>query len=799
MSMDLSHVTFTVPSSTEILGTLSKVEITNPTTTVTFGQNGSLYDTRMGAFRNIPCGTCGGDSVNCSSHFGHITMSLPVINPSFFKTTFKQVISTFPMCCFKKNCMCDCVEDDREPKKKKRKVEKEKWFIKTSVDCDYTGLRFRLENSKTGALITIEECFHLIKQIKPVDYLEVFPHLTHIKCLTEALFIRYLLVLPISSRPPNQNDGMWTYESMSRLYVSVIKANIELNLRKDNVHSGLRDEYHKILQNAVNILFDINNTASKLRQNTTQNGGIRQRIDGKEGYLRKNLMGKRVEFSARTVLSGDPMLGMNEIGIPVSVAENLTIPVVVNKYNVHVIQKYNCKYLIKQGSKERFDLSGNHNVLIEIGDTVERSLINGDVVAVNRQPTLHRGSVLACYIRIFKCSTFRLNYSSMLTLNADNDGDEINIHVPQDLASRVELEELMLSSTNIVCSQSNKPLVGLTLDHLVGCFLMSQEIIHANDFMHIVFQMRLDDDMQTPDFVKNNQGFYYGTRLITKALEAIGADIKRYEPHDDFLIINNQVIKGVFDKKILGVSDNSIIHHIFLMYGHLKAAKFIHLMQIAGTAFLDIHGFSVGVGDCVVDHVPLHFDKLDEHLRKDFLKRGGKWTDDDENNLMSSLGQLTKLQIPTRVKDNRLVDMIKSGAKGSILNFNQITRMVGQQTAENGRVTKVFNERTLPHYSKYTTDIESRGLVKNSFIKGLTPQEFFFHAMGGRLGIIDTSCKTATTGWGFRKMVKTLEPLVVKDIGNGERPVIDNSTKKIVQFNYGEDNFDGTYLKINKN
>jgi len=512
-------------------------------------------------------------------------------------------------------------------------------------------------------------------------------------------------------------------------------------------------------------------------------------------------MGKRVEFSARSVLSGDPMLGINEIGIPISVAENLTIPTIVNEFNSQKIKQYNCKYLVKKDGS-RYDLSTNKHIMIEFGDTVERSLVNGDIVAVNRQPTLHRGSIIACYVKIFPCSTFRLNYSSMITLNADNDGDEINIHVPQDLASRVELEELMLASTNIVCSQSSKPLIGLTLDHLVGCYLMSKKQLHKHDYMDIVYKMGLEDDMSNPTVVKDGVDFYCGTRILSKALEYIGAQFARYEPHEDFLLENNMVIKGVLDKRILGVSDDSIIHHIFLRYGHLKASKFIHLMQKASAAFLDIEGFSMGIQDCIVDHEPIHFDALDDHLKKEFFRKNGKWTSDDEEKLSSSLGQLTKLEIPESVQkyDNNLVDMIKSGAKGSILNFNQITRCVGQQTGDDGRISKEFTHktRTLPHYSQFETNTESRGLIRNSFIKGLNPQEFFFHAMGGRLGIIDTSCKTATTGWGFRKMVKTMESLVVKDVGNGERPVYDNSTGKIVQFNYGEDNLDGTYLKIRK-
>lgn len=802
-SIDSIH--FTIPSVEEVVTSLSTVEITNPMTTVEFAKNNTLFDTRMGAFRNVRCGTCKGTSRECSGHHGRIKLAFPCINIRFINTILRKILAKFCLGCFKHIERCECEEEIMHGTKRKRAVKKRPLLVKMFKVSDGRGdnrylqglkYSFKWAHVNDGSHLTIKELYDLLKRIPRSEYIGEFPNFSSFKNITEGPFIHYLLVLPTTTRPPNMMGGEWKQDHITRLYVSVLKKSINLTMKKDVVASTLVEEYHNQLQVSIDILFDIKQTNYKLRGMMVENGGLRQRIDGKEGRLRMNLMGKRTEFSARTVLSGDPKLGINEVGIPRVIAENLTIPVVVNKYNLGVIPTYKLKYVIKKDGR-RFDVKISKNYRIDIGDTVERCLMDGDIVAVNRQPTLHRGSVIACYARIFNCLTFRLNYSTMVTLNADTDGDEVNVHVPQDLESRTELETLMLASTNIVSSQSSKPLVGCTQDSLLGCYLLSKEMkLPINDYMSILYEMGCEEDddifdrrMSTP-YVK-------GTRFITAALKHIGMEFTRYEPSNEFLLVDNVVQYGLLNKSVVGKAENSIIHHIYLSLGHEKSAKFIHLIQLAAYTFLDIRGFSVGISDCIVDHDPINFDGLEKHIKNDFFKRSGKWTGDDEDELTDALGELTKLEPPSNVGENRLLDMIQSGAKGTMVNFNQITRVVGQQIEAEGRVSKRFSggTRTMPHYSKFETSAESRGLVKNSFIKGLTPQEFFMHAMGGRIGLIDTACKTSETGAQFRRLVKVLEPLVSKDFGENKRGVVNNITNQVVQFEYGEDSYDGTFLK----
>lgn len=782
-----SRVQFTFASREEIRKSISKVCVTSPSNNVVFGANHTLFDTRMGAFRNIPCGTCGYYSDKCDGHFGSIALASPCLNPNFEEPLLVEILRTF---CYKCAHTCECARVQR---------------------CRYTGRKENMCGLKFVYMvheerITLRDLYDFIARIPREVYLEVaaFSHLRNLRNLTEAVFIHDLLVLPIPNRPPTLSDGMWRPDGITRLYATVLQKNTQLEMKKGVAHGTLLEEYHNELQSSVDILFSVTNTTKDIKSKVYMEGGIRQRLDGKYGRLRQNLMGKRVEFSARSVLSGDPNLGLNEVGVPRTIAENLTIPVRVTQHNAHTMHRMHIKYLHKQDGK-KIDTSFIKDYKLEIGDVVERSLMNGDIVVVNRQPSLHRGSMLACYVRVFDCSTFRLNYSSMITLNADCDGDELNMHVPQDLASRAELEELMLASVNIVSSQSSAPLVGCSQDSLLGCYLASHDLLTLHELQDILFKADLpvDEDHQPHIFKPGRPALYTGKILFEIALRAAGLAQGTYEIEEDaqkdelcasFFIRRGTFVHGVLTKKIIGAAEGGLVHHVFLQKGHLAASRFIHTLQKIAGAYLDIRGFSVGVSDCCVDTHALNFDALESTLRAHFLH--GR--PEDEGELLAALGELTKLAPRCDERDNRLLQMINSGAKGSILNFNQITTCVGQQIEENGRVSKRFRDRTLPHYTKFDPSARSQGLVASSFIGGLRPDEFFFHAMGGRIGILDTVLKTSVTGHQHRKLVKVLESIIVQDAGARARPVIDQSTGDLVQFEYGEDAYDGTFLKRRK-
>lgn len=800
----IQSIVFHIPTPKEVKN-IASVEIKIPSTNVVFEKNNTLHDTRMGAFRNVKCDTCGEDYETCQGHVGYLPLCYPVLNPLHVKTILAKILKTFCFKCYgnltkkKKNeeddNKCTCFVK-KENCNKRRKLKATPSIIKMVKRTYGTseGLKISFKWERNNEPISIFDVYTLISKIPLDKFTKVFPQFHYVDQPSDPVFIKNLIVIPTASRPPNQVEGNWIANHLTILYSNILNANNKLRLNKDVVVSSLVNEFHNTLQNTVNILFDIGNTSSKLNVNVSNNGSIRQRIDGKTGRIRQNLMGKRVNFSARTVLSGDPKLGINEVGVPESIAENLTIPERITQYNLHKVLEWNVRYVIKDGVY--YDASVN-KPRIDIGDTVERSLINGDIVIVNRQPTLHRGSMIAVYVRIFQCSTFRLNYSTMITMNADTDGDEINLHVPQDLQSRAELEELMLATTNIVCSQGSKPLVGLTQDSLLGMYLLSRTFISEVDYGDILYNIGMvpyykDGTEPIPDIFKPKRQFS-GNRVIEMIMHYLDIEFDHYK-NGGFQIIDNKIISGIMNKSIVGTADHSLIHNVYLKYNHKKAGEFIHYLQMAATAFLDIRGFSVGISDCIIEHEAIDVDGLDRFLSEDYSKNANK---PDEAKLCAALNGITQLKPNQELVDNRLFDMVNSGAKGKLTNLNQISRMVGQQFEANARLTPSIdnNTRTLPHFHRGDFGLQSRGFVKNSYLKGLTPAEFFLHAKTGRNGIIDTACKTSETGSQQRRLVKSLENLVVKENHLGDRVVINQATGRIVQFNYGDDGLDGTYLK----
>lgn len=751
---------------------ISSVQVYIPSTTVVLERNHTLHDVRMGAFRNVRCGTCGSGDRDCPGHMGHIALRLPVVNPMLIPVLLARILRLFCMgCLHARPCSC--------PDKKELRIVK-------GQPGSNTGFRISFRWTHSGQAATIRELHELISSIPESQFRPLFPQFKHLKNLGEAAFIHNVMVVPISARPPTSVGGQWVPNSLTVLYGNVLSADKKLRLKIGIIDSGMLEEFHATVQNAVNVLLDVNNTSSHMNSAVTDAGGIRQRIDGKQGRVRLNLMGKRVNFSARTVLSGDPQLGINEIGVPASVADNLTIPTRVGFHNLHAITSFNIKYVIKGGVTYDASIACP---TIEVGDIVERSLRNGDVVAVNRQPTLHRGSMVACAIRIFQADTFRLNYSTMITLNADTDGDEINIHVPQDLQSQAELRELMPASTHIVSSQSSRPLMGLTQDSLLGMYLLSKETLQWEDYESILYNAGMDALCGTE---VREEGPVPGWAILEAALRHMDVAPTLYK-QGGLEMRNGKVVgnKGLLDKSVLGASDNSIFHIVYLTHGHLKAASLMHHLQRAATHFLDIRGFSVGVGDCVVEHEPIDADGLDRFMTN-------QPSPPEEGKLCEALNGLTQLEMPPPPPHgNSLHDMIASGAKGKVTNFNQITRLVGQQFESTGRIQPRMRgyRRTLPHFPDDDFKLGARGFIRRSFIQGLRPEEFFMQAIPSRISLVDTACKTSVTGAQQRRLVKTLENISVQVGPDRERLVVDGASGRIIQFNYGDDGMDALHLK----
>ncbi|KAI8842884.1 hypothetical protein BJ741DRAFT_696317 [Chytriomyces cf. hyalinus JEL632] len=634
-------------------------------------------------------------------------------------------------------------------------------------------------------------------------------------------------------------------DDLTHMLANIIRYN---NLLARNEHPKMLADYREQLQ--IHLSGYIDNEVSGVAP-AQQKGGrliksLSTRLKGKNGRLRGNLMGKRVDFSARTVITGDPELSIEEVGVPLSVARTLTFPERVTRYNIDQLQILvnngttiypGARYVVKDSShlgqkaggtqQRRIDLGiANVSPTVEIGDVVERQMVTGDLVLVNRQPSLHKFSMMAHTARVMPYSTFRLNVNVCAPYNADFDGDEMNLHMPQSYPAIAELKTLATVSKLLISPQSNKPVNGLVQDSLCGIrqFTQRDTFLTHEEVNNLMMCFPEDHDawakILQPAILKPVP-LWTGKQILSLTIPEIElkgvtlthadredtfkqltADMSEPEtrwaeaefynltPHDTrVLILNGQLLTGYLSKKMVGTSSGGLVHVIYMDFGPEAARDFLDHVSRIVTCWLLSTGFSVGLGDAWVQ--PKTVKAVHGLIQTQLDSVTAILGDRTTGPKTYSKAKEAKIVSPlSRARDTAGKAMVEAGSKGSVLNICQISACVGQQIVEGGRIPLGFKNRTVPHFSKFDHSPAARGFVQHSFIEGLTPSEFFYHAMGGRKGVIDTAVKTAETGYIQRRLVKALENLVVKSDGT-----VRNSRNDILQFYYGEDGFDGMAIE----
>jgi DNA-directed RNA polymerase II subunit RPB1 len=539
-------------------------------------------------------------------------------------------------------------------------------------------------------------------------------------------------------------------------------------------------------------------------------------------------MGKRVDFSARTVITGDANISLDEVGVPRSIARTLSYPETVTPYNIGKLTQLvqngpnehpGAKYVIRADGT-RIDLRHHRRagqIQLEYGWKVERHLVDGDYIVFNRQPSLHKESMMGHRVRVMPYSTFRLNLSVTSPYNADFDGDEMNLHVPQTEETRAEIKELCMVPLNIVSPQRNGPLMGIVQDTLAGVYKLCRRdvFLTKEQVMNLMLWVpEWDGIIPLPAIVKPRPR-WTGKQIISLVIPKIvslhmGNDAKMDNPlNDDGLLIQTgELMYGLLSKKNVGATGGGIIHICFNEMGPQGAMDFLNGCQRVVNYWLLHNGFSIGIGDTIPDAKTI--EKVQEHIdaEKDEVRNltqmatnnelealpGMNIRETFENKVSKALNTARDKAGTTTEKGlkdlNNAVTMARSGSKGSSINISQMTALVGQQIVEGKRIPFGFKYRTLPHFTKDDYSPEARGFVENSYLRGLTPSEFFFHAMAGREGLIDTAVKTAETGYIQRRLVKALEDLSAKYDGT-----VRNSLGDIIQFVYGEDGLDGIHIE----
>ncbi|KAJ9094550.1 DNA-directed RNA polymerase II subunit rpb1, partial [Naganishia cerealis] len=457
------------------------------------------------------------------------------------------------------------------------------------------------------------------------------------------------------------------------------------------------------------------------------------------------------------------------------------------------------------------------DIALQYGWKVERHLMDDDPVLFNRQPSLHKMSMMCHRVKVMPYSTFRLNLSVTSPYNADFDGDEMNLHVPQSPETRAELSEICAVPLQIVSPQSNKPVMGIVQDTLCGVRKMTLRdiFIEYDQVMNMLYWIPDWDGVIPPPAVIKPKPLWTGKQLLSMAIPK-GIHIQRLDggtsmlsPKDTgILIVDGEIMFGVVDKKTVGATSGGLIHTVMREKGPQVCAKLFSALQKVVNYWLLHNGFSIGIGDTIADSdtmktVTTTIEEAKQKVQEIILdaqknrlepEPGMTLRESFEHNVSRVLNQARDTagrSAEMNLKDlNNVKQMVVSGSKGSFINISQMSACVGQQIVEGKRIPFGFADRSLPHFTKDDYSPESKGFVENSYLRGLTPQEFFFHAMAGREGLIDTAVKTAETGYIQRRLVKALEDIMVHYDGTTR-----NSLGDIIQFVYGEDGVDGTQVE----
>lgn len=679
------------------------------------------------------------------------------------------------------------------------------------------------------------------KPISPQTALNIFRHIAteDIKRMglstdyarPEWMIITVLPVPPPPVRPSIAVDGgsgLRGEDDLTYKLGDIIRANG--NVRRCETEGSpahVVSEFEQLLQFHVATYMDndIAGQPQALQKSGRPVKSIRARLKGKEGRLRGNLMGKRVDFSARTVITGDPNLSLDEVGVPRSIAKTLTYPETVTPYNIQKLHQLvkngpnehpGAKYVIRD-SGERIDLRHHKRageISLQYGWKVERHIVDGDFIIFNRQPSLHKESMMGHRVRVMPYSTFRLNLSVTSPYNADFDGDEMNLHVPQSEETRAEISQLCMVPLNIVSPQRNAPLMGIVQDTLCGIYKLCRRdvFLGKEQVMNILLWLPDWDGVIPQPAILKPRPMWTGKQLISLVIPSGMALSRGKNPcplkDDGLLIQGGELMYGLLRKNIVGASSNGLIHVIYNEKGWEAAVNFFNGAQTLVNYWLLHNGFSIGIGDTIPDGETIEMIQGAVNAQKAVVTEITQMA--TANTLESLPGMNVRETFESKVskalnrarddagtkttdslKDhNNAIQMSLSGSKGSPINISQMTAVVGQQSVEGKRIPFGFKYRTLPHFTKDDYSAESRGFVENSYLRGLTPTEFFFHAMAGREGLIDTAVKTAETGYIQRRLVKALEDVMCKYDGT-----VRNSLGDIVQFVYGEDGLDGGHIE----
>jgi DNA-directed RNA polymerase subunit A' len=787
-----------------------------------------LMDLSMGVIDpGLRCKICGGRMRTCPGHFGFIQLAKPVMHIHYIPQIY-LLLRSFCSSCGRILLPPEKIEVWKErlrAAKKQNNIDLLHSTIKVAFNqirrtkkcpyCKAAAPDIKLEKPSSfheaGKRLWPTEVRERLEKM-PDEDLEVIGF-SAAEARPEWMVLNVLLVPPITTRPSiTLITGERSEDDLTHKLSDIVRVNQRLI---ENVNAGapeiILEDLWDLLQYHVTTYFD--NTVAQVPVARHKSGRplktIAQRLKGKEGRFRHNLAGKRVNFSARSVITPDPFLGISEVGIPAQMARELTIPEFVNEWNVDWLKSLikngdvhpGATYVITdEGKRKKITEDTKEQILAELqfGWIVERHIHNGDIALFNRQPSLHRLSMLGHYVKIVPTKTLRVNPAVMMPYAGDFDGDEMNIHIPQTEEARAESKQLLCIEKHVVTPRYGAAIIGIVQDALLGLHELTKDgsMFTRKETSDLLVAAGIDD-MPEPTSAKAGEELWSGKQifstLLPKDLNFKGADV---------VIKAGELKEGTTSEKLLGPEHGYLLQNLFMHYGPTKTKDLINAVNKLGLEVVRSRAYTMSFAD--LDLSPRAIQRIKELVlssekevreilrqkrAKQIIPVPGKSIKETVeakilatlNNSRVPVGQIVEKEATA---GNMLVLMSKAGM-ASLIHLAQMSGFAGQQTLRGNRIHIGYNMRTLPHFRRGDLSAKARGFVRHAYGEGMDPTEAFFNAIVGRDSLIDTAVRTPKSGYLQRRLINALQ-----DLKTNYDATVRDSGEKIVQFSYGGDNVD---------
>ncbi len=792
--------------------------------------DGGLMDIRLGVIDpGLRCKTCGSKLKECIGHFGYIELARSIIHVKFVTIILNLLKSTcrdcgrilIPQNKIKKfKDILEQVEKERGVEERRQKIKEVISNLKTINKCPHCKARQKKISIDKPTTFVEEE-----KRISPIEIrtrLEKIPDEDALLFGLVAPYVRpewmvltLLPIPPVTMRPSiTLESGERSEDDLTHKLGDIVRINQRLF---ENINAGapeiIVEDLWDLLQYHITTFFD--NEIAQLPPARHRSGQplktLTERIKSKEGRIRHNLAGKRTNFSARTVISPDPMIELNEVGVPEEIAMKLTVPEQITTWNLAYLKRFvekgpknypGANYIIRpDGKKKKITDETKEASLEELqpGYTVERHLMDGDIAVFNRQPSLHRMSMMSHRVKVLPGKTLRLNPAVCHPYNADFDGDEMNLHIPQTKEARVEAEILMEVQTQLISLRYGLSIIGCVQDAISGNYLLTKDIsLSRNEAIDLLASIGLEDFSKLPrkERVDGKEVF---SVLIPDDFNFTG----KTRESTEVVIKNGKLVEGYLDRNNLGEGSGLLLRNIHQKYGKEFTIDLIGKIFRLGIEVLLRRGFTSAISDTdLPENARIKLQEILGNAKKEVehwisMYKDNKLETFPGKSLEETL-ELKILEVLNRArnetgkvvadfadKTSHTMIMAKSGARGNLLNLAQMAACVGQQAMRGKRIDKGFDDRTLSTFKRQDLSPEARGFVSNGFKTGLTPTEFFFGSMTGRDSLMDTALRTPKSGYLYRRLANAMQDLKVDYDGT-----VRDASNRIIQFSYGEDGID---------